>query len=102
MFFRKTPQRTTLPKPAASGFQNLRQIAQDAVGLGSNVSSDHLLGGGIDRDLAGDENESVGFDGLRVRADGLRGVFGGNDFAHENKFSVLSSQLSVLSKTQPT
>src|SRR4029077_3700535 len=58
----------------------------------------HLLGRRIDCHLAGNEYESVGLDGLRVRADSLRSVFGGNNFAHES-----SSQLSVCapSKTKP-
>jgi hypothetical protein len=42
------------------------------------------LGGGIDGDLALSENKSVGLDGLRVGADGLRSVIGRNDFAHKN------------------
>ena len=40
--------------------------------MGGHVSRDDLLRGRIDSDLPGDENKSVGFDGLGVGADGLR------------------------------
>ena len=38
---------------------------------------------GVERPLAGDEDESVGFDCLRIRADGLRSVFSRDNFAHK-------------------
>ena len=39
MFFRKTVDSHDFPQAAARSFQNLRQIAQDAVGLRGDVSS---------------------------------------------------------------
>ncbi len=72
------------------GCENLPEIAEDEIGLCFDVAFDDLLGGRINRDLSGDEDKSIGFDGLRVWADRLRSVFGMNDFAHE-QFSVVSS-----------
>src|ERR1700722_4747374 len=69
---------------ALSRLQNLREIPQDAVRLCFNVADDNLLGRGIDGDLSRDEDKSVRSNGLRVRADGLRGVFCKNNFAHRD------------------
>ncbi len=83
MFLEEHGAANDLPQAAAGSFQNLRKIAQDAVGLRGYVSADHLLRRGIDGDLSRGKNKSVGFDGLRVGPDGLRCVFGRNDFAHK-------------------
>ena len=72
IFFRNTRGAYNLSQTAAGGFKNLRDISQDAVGLGGDVSGNDLLCRRIDGDLPGDKNKSIGFDGLRVRADGLR------------------------------
>src|ERR1700685_1178884 len=79
-FFQPTPRR----------FQNLRQITQHAVGLRPRVTGYHLLRRRIDWKLSRDKNESIGFDGLRIRTDGLRSVFGGNNFAHYSPISIRS------------
>src|SRR5450631_263292 len=61
---------------AARGLQDGGEILQHAVGLGAYVARDDLLGGGIDGDLSGREDQALSSDGLRVRADGLGGVLG--------------------------
>ena len=68
--------RTTLPKAAAGSLQDFREIAQHAVGLSCDSRLNYLLGCGIDGDLAGNEHKSIGFDGLGIRPDRLRGIFG--------------------------
>ena len=73
MFLEEDGAADDLAQAAAGGFQNLRKIAQDAVGLRRYVPGNHLLGGGIDSDLSRGKDESVGFDGLRVRARWLAG-----------------------------
>src|SRR5512138_1469439 len=46
------------------------QVAHHALGLRGDVALDDLASGGIDRDLAGGEQQVAGDDALRVRADG--------------------------------
>src|SRR5689334_23588929 len=48
----------------AGGFDDGLKILQDAIGLRGDVAFDELAGGGIESDLAGNENEAVGADGL--------------------------------------
>jgi len=70
-------------EPAAGGLQNLRHIAQHAIGLRSHVAGNDLLRSRINGDLARREHKSVSLNSLRVRADRQRSVFGGDDFAHK-------------------
>src|SRR5512143_1315743 len=68
---------------AAGGLQNGREILQDAIGLSSDISGDDELGGGIEGHLSGGEDKASGLGGLRVGADCLRCLIGGDDVAHE-------------------
>ncbi len=72
--FQEYARADDLRETAASSLQNLRQITQNSVRLQRYVSRDHFLCGGIDGYLAGEKDESVGFDCLRVRAYRLRGI----------------------------
>src|SRR5208282_1415388 len=66
------------------GLQNGSEVLEHAVGLRAYVTGDHLLGGGIDGYLSGCEDQTLGSNGLRVGADGLRGLIGGDYVAHDS------------------
>src|SRR6201998_3132990 len=52
------------------------EIFEDALGLRRDVSFDHLLRFGIERDLPGEKNKTVGANRLRIGTDGLRTSIG--------------------------
>ena len=60
-----------LRQRAAGGGQNACDVLQDALGLRGDVSGDELLRVGIERDLSGEKDKSVGLDGLGVGSYGL-------------------------------
>jgi len=47
----------------AAAFEQDPDVVQRLASLGRDIAGDHLLGGGIDRDLPGDEDEIAGTDG---------------------------------------
>ena len=59
-----TPSDGSIERRASSG-EDSGDILQDTVGLGLDVAGDHLTGGRIDRNLAGDEQEIAVAHGLR-------------------------------------
>ena len=73
-----------LRQRAAGGCQNRSDVLQHAFGLRRNVAMDELLRVGIQANLAGKENKSVGFNRLRVWSDCLRSIIGGDNFAHKS------------------
>src|SRR5215469_16915121 len=62
--------------------QNRSDVLQHAFGLRRDVASDELLRLGIQANLPGKENKSVGFNRLRVWSDCLRSIVGGDNLAH--------------------
>jgi hypothetical protein len=66
----------------ARRFENGLQIFQDAFGLLANVGANKLVGLGIECDLAGNKNETVGFNRLGIGPDGLGAAVGKNDVFH--------------------
>ena len=66
----------------ARGFENGFQIFQDTFGLLANVGANKIVGLGIERNLAGNKNEAIGFNRLGIRADGLGAAVGKNDVLH--------------------
>ena len=52
------------------------------LGLLLYAAGDERAGRGIERDLAGDEHEAVGLNGLRIGTDGAGRRSGGNDSFH--------------------
>jgi len=61
---------------AAGKFEDAFDVFEDLAGLGFDVVRSHFAGGGIARDLAGDEEEVAGTDGGGKRADGFGWVEG--------------------------
>ena len=53
-----------LPEAGAGFLQDRFEVAEDAMGLGSEVAFDEVAGGGVDGGLAGAEYQAVGDDGL--------------------------------------
>src|ERR1039457_1287802 len=64
--------------------QNGSEVPEHLVGLRAYVAGDYLLGCGIDVDLSGCEDQVQGSNGLRVGADRLRGLIGGDYVAHDS------------------
>src|SRR5580658_2088679 len=86
---------------AARGLQNGGKVLEDAVSLRADVACDHLLGGGIDGYLSGYEDQALGPNGLRVGADGLRGLSGGDYVAHDSSSAecVSAVMMKVITKS---
>ncbi len=82
MLLRKTDVLTTCASELPAAVRMADEVLQNAFRLRGDVAADELLGGGINGDLAGDEDEAVGFDGLRVGSDSFGSVVGGDDLAH--------------------
>src|SRR5581483_186337 len=55
----------------ARGTEDCLQVLERLAGLRGDVAGDQLAGGGIERDLAGDEDEVAAFDRRGIGADGL-------------------------------
>ena len=72
------------------------QIVEDALGRLLDPAADELSGRGVERDLAGSEEESAFDDRLRVGADRLRGAVG-RDELHSAKSMVQGSKFKVQS-----
>jgi len=66
------------------GLQDGSEVLEHAVGLRAHITGDDLRGGGIDGDLSGSKDQALGSNGLRVGSDGLRGLLGGDHFAHDS------------------
>ena len=66
-------------KSQACFFKYVSQIVKGTPRLGFNAFRE-LAGGGICRKLAGDEKSTVEFNGLRVRSDGSRSLWGSYRF----------------------
>src|ERR1019366_8650096 len=81
--------------------QNGSEVPEHLVGLRAYVAGDYLLGGGIDGDLSGCEDQVQGSNGLRVGADRLRGLIGGDYVAHASSIEgrVISADCSGESQT---
>ena len=62
-------------------FQDRAEVVQDEGGLLRHVAFEQVAGDGVEGDLARAKEEVPDGDGLRVRADGLGGIGGGNDFS---------------------
>jgi len=62
----------------ARGGEDGFEVFEDASGLFGDAARNEIAGVGIEGDLAGGEEGVAYADGLRVRADGGRGVFGGD------------------------
>ena len=73
-----------LGQRTSGGGQNARDVQENALGLRRNVSNDQLLGSGIERDLAGQENQAVSLDGLGVGSNGFGSGAGGDDLTPES------------------
>jgi len=72
----------------AGSFEDSFEIFEDAGGLRGDVAGNELLGGGVERNLAGKKKKAVGANGLRIRADGARAAVGGDDVAHDGHLSA--------------
>src|SRR5690606_16715507 len=64
-------------------FQDSADVFHYLFGLFFNAAFHNLSRCGINRNLAGDVKGSVGFNGLAVRANSLRGILGVNYFFHD-------------------
>ncbi len=71
-----------LVQAAARRLQDRFQVGEHLLGLLGHSALDDLLGRRVQRNLPADKDEAVGPDGLRIGADGLRGIVRGDDFAH--------------------
>src|SRR5580704_1939240 len=71
-------------KAGASGFQDPREILNHALSLKGHVTAEQRVGAGIERNLAGDKDKAIGFDGLRIGSDGGWTIFGYDYVAHES------------------
>src|ERR1700674_338150 len=74
-------------KATPRGLQNGSEVFEHAVGLRAHIAADDLRGGGIDGDLSGSKDQALGSNCLRVGADGLRGLLGGDHFAHDSSWA---------------
>lgn len=64
----------------ARRFEDALHVLDHALGLGDDVAgADKLTRGGVEGDLAGEENEVAGVDGLGIRSDGLGRAVAGDD-----------------------
>jgi hypothetical protein len=68
----------------AGGFNDGYEILKDALGLLSGVAIESFARGGIEGGLAGNEDETVGFDGLGIRADGFGTFFCSDYLSHSS------------------
>lgn len=68
----------------AGGFDDGFEILEDALGLLSSIAIESFAGGGIEGGLARDEDETMGFDGLGIGADGFRTIIGGDYLSHDS------------------
>ena len=59
--------------------QNGLDVLQGLFGLSLNAALHQVAGGGINGQLAGQEDQAADADSLRVGADGGGGILGGND-----------------------
>src|SRR4051812_26503126 len=66
----------------ARRFQDGRQVLHDSLRLLGNTAGHDLTRGRIDGHLPGNEDESSGLDGLRIRPNRLRPLLGGDHFSH--------------------
>ena len=66
----------------AGGLQNGLHIGQHLTGLLGDAAGHELTGGGVKGHLTGGDKEAAAVDGLRIGADGGRGVGGGDDLFH--------------------
>ena len=67
---------------AARTGENGLEVSERLLGLLLHAAGDERAGRGIERDLAGDEYEAVGLNGLRIGTDGAGRRSGGNDSFH--------------------
>src|SRR5206468_10151784 len=78
-----------------------QDVLQHLLRLDRDVTLDQLVGGGVDRDLAGDEEQPAGDDALRVGADGGGGVSGGHVLLGQSR-SFVVIKLGGTSGAPPT
>jgi len=81
--FRKTVALTTLARLEPAASRMALRFSRTRVVLFGDAAGDDLLGGGVERNLAGGEDEAPHTHALRVGADGGRSRGGCDDgFAH--------------------
>ena len=90
MSCRKTVVFTTSFHVAPTVAEHRGEVRHHALGLRGDVAGDDLPGRGIDRDLAGGEQEAIGDDALRVRADGGGRLVRVHDLQAHDRFELAS------------
>src|ERR1019366_1606797 len=80
---------------SAGSREDALDILQHALGLRLDVAFHDLLSRGIERNLSGEENESVRTDSLRIRADGFGTLVGSNDVAHAQHLTTEAKSLTT-------
>ena len=71
-------------KVAACGLENGLEVGDGLLGLRLNAALGEAAGGRVDGELTGREDQRAVRNGLRIRADGGRGVIGVNDLHVKN------------------
>src|SRR4051812_37550782 len=83
----------------ASRVENRLEVGEHALGLSDDVAGNDLPRSGIEGNLAGGEEKPVGDGGLRIRADGRRGIVSLNRLqAHETISDGGGTKSSMISR----
>ena len=85
MSARKTVVRTTSANERPPALRTAPRLSNTRRVCAAMSPLDDLPGGRIERHLAGDEQQLAGANGLRVRADRLRGVGAGDGLLHRRR-----------------